>query len=281
MIQDREATAAMNECKLLDGKLALITGAGVGIGEGVAYEFARQGAAVVLHYASSDRALFTAQQIRDLGGRALAVQGDLGKVEDCRRVVETAADFLGGIDILINNAGATKKEAFAKTTQETFDRIFNINLRGYFFCAQEAARRMIERGGGNIVNLTSVHAFAGIADFSVYGSTKGAIVAFTRQLAHELIRHHIRVNAIGPGHIEVPRHLSDPHYTRELGNQRVPWGRVGLPADVAQVAAFLASDLADFVTGQVLFVDGGLTSKLAITPAPVVPAIQPRPGEGR
>jgi NAD(P)-dependent dehydrogenase (short-subunit alcohol dehydrogenase family) len=258
----------------LTGKSALITGAGVGLGEGIAMKLAEQGAAVVLHYAfDHENAIRTAQQITQRGGRAHAVKGDLTMIEDCFRIVEEATSFLGGLDILVNNAGMTARAEFLDVTPAMFDQLFHLNMRGYFFCAQQAARSMVERGG-SILNITSVHAFAGMPTYSVYASTKGAIVAFTRQLATELTPYRIRVNAIAPGHIEVARHLADPNYSHEAVVRSSPWGRVGQPDDVAHAAAFLVSDAAYLITGQVLAIDAGLTAKMAANPLPL-PKTQP------
>ncbi len=254
----------------LAGKLALVTGAGIGIGQGIAAELARQGAAVALHYAhSAAGAEQTAREIAGMGGRAVTIAGDLARVEDCRRVVDEAAAFLGGLDILVNNSGVTRRGAILDITPEFFDEVFGINIRSQYFCAQRAIPLLEGRGGGSILNLASIHAFGGVPGYSVYAATKGAIIALTRELAVELIPRRIRVNALAPGHVEVPRHLANPNYTREYGDSIVPWGRVGEPADIARAAAFLVSDAADFITGQVLYVDGGTTAKLAITPAPL------------
>lgn len=271
----------------LDGKLILVTGAGTGIGQGIALEAARQGADVVLGYygTTAKGAEESAEEIRGLGHRATAIHADLTVVAECIRLVDEAAAFLGGLDGLVNNAGVTLTLGFLETTEAHFDRIYNLNIRGEFFCAQQAVRHMIQRGealqrehpdrrwaGGSIVNVSSVHSVAGFAGHSVYAGTKGAINAFTRELAVELCPLHIRANVLAPGSIEVESYFNDPNYTRAFGNSLVPWGRVGLPQDCGYVASFLLSDASEFMTGHVLCFDGGLTAKMAI-------GIEPPTGE--
>jgi glucose 1-dehydrogenase/3-oxoacyl-[acyl-carrier protein] reductase len=250
---------------VLAGRRALVTGAGMGIGQGCALALAAAGAAVAVHYAhSAAGAEETVASITGGGGEAVAIGGDLGQVADARRVVDQAVAALGGLDILINNSGVTRALAFADTTEAIFDEVFDINIKGMFFATQQALPHLAAAGHGAVVNLTSVHGFAGFPRHAAYAATKGAIIAFTRELAIELAPHKVRVNAIGPGLIEVPRYFDIPDYTSELGGSMVPWGRVGTPADIGQVAAFLVSDAADFITGQVLYVDGGTTARMGL-----------------
>ena len=195
----------------LSGKRALVTGAGMGIGQGIAMELARQGADVAIHYAHSEKdANETASEIERLGVGHALVQGDLSRVVECERVVDEAANSLGGLDVLVNNAGVTRALDFLDTDETTYDEMFDLNMKGYFFCARRAVPLMLEAGAGSIINITSIHGYAGFPRHTAYAATKGAINAFTRELAVELADRGVRVNAIGPGLIEVPRYFDTP-----------------------------------------------------------------------
>jgi NAD(P)-dependent dehydrogenase (short-subunit alcohol dehydrogenase family) len=251
----------------LQEKLALVTGSGTGLGREVALAFAREGAHVVVHYATSaEGALSAVAEIEALGQRCTAFQADLGQVEACFDLVDRAAAFLGGIDILVNNAGISLTGEFLQITPERFDRLYDVNIRGQFFCAQQAVRHMLDQGRrGRIINVTSSHAVSSLPGFSVYAGTKGAIWSWTRQLAVELAPQGIRVNGLCPGWVVVDSHFREtPGFDPVAMGQHVPSRRLGAPADVANACMFLASDDSDYLVGHNMIVDGGLLAKLAL-----------------
>ncbi|HWR51821.1 MAG TPA: glucose 1-dehydrogenase [Bryobacteraceae bacterium] len=243
----------------LEGKVALVTGAGRGIGRGIALELAAHGAAVLLHYnQSAAGALAVADTITNTGGRALTHQCDIRDVAAVEAMVARAADEFGRLDILVNNAGRDTRRPWGEVDEAFWDEIIGANLKGAFFCAQSAAKVMARAGWGRIINISSVHAQTTLTNLAVYAASKGGMEAMTRQMALDLGPLGITVNAVAPGCVQVEKNTFDP---AERGAE-IPLGRVGQPRDVASLVAYLASDDAGWITGQVVTVDGGSTARL-------------------
>ncbi|KKR03648.1 MAG: Oxidoreductase, short chain dehydrogenase/reductase family [Candidatus Uhrbacteria bacterium GW2011_GWF2_39_13] len=251
--------------KLLEGEKAIVTGASSGIGKGIARVFAREGADVVFTYRSNKSGADTAlKELQSYGGKVLALKTDIVKTEDIDAMLKSAIAFLGGLDIMVNNAGITSKYNFLDISEAEYDELFNINCRGTFFCAQRAARYMKVHNGGSIVNISSLSSRASSEGFSTYAATKAAINKFTETAAIELAPDHIRVNAVAAGWVPVESEGAKTEEYIKKALYHLPIGRLGLADDIGEMCAFLASDRAGFITGQTFFVDGGQTCLLSI-----------------
>jgi len=258
----------METGKKMDGKRVLVTGTGTGIGRGVALEFAKEGAAVVLHYSHSVLGAKSAvEEILAMGGKAQAIQADFREVQPVKQLAAEALEFLGGLDVLVNNAGITINVPFEECTQEQFDIVYSVNVRGQFFLTQACLPALMETGKGAVINLSSGHAFGGMTEHSIYAGTKGAIVAYTRELALELILKGVLVNCIAPGWIFVENQrkaLGDDFDTVAAG-KTLPAGFIGEPRDIGRLAIFLASEESRYIIGQTVVCDGGQLAVLALT----------------
>lgn len=247
---------------VLEGKTALVTGASKGVGRGIALELARAGCGVAVNY-HSDRAGAeqTVAEIHEMGRRAITVAADVGDARSCGRMFEETLAAFPRLDILVNNAGTQVWKPLLKLTEPEWDRVIATNLKGCFLCTQLAGRHMKEHGGGAIVNIGSGCNRTAFPNLVSYTASKGGIEMFTKVAAVELGPLGIRVNCVAPGAIEIERtRLELPDYAGTYGGL-APLGRVGQPLDVARAVVFLAGCGAEFITGQTLFVDGGLFTR--------------------
>jgi glucose 1-dehydrogenase/3-oxoacyl-[acyl-carrier protein] reductase len=254
----------------LAGKVAVVTGGGTGIGAGICVSLAEAGADVVISpHSNLTGAESCAERIRQIGREPLVVACDVRDEGQVTALFNAALERFGRVDALVNNAGITEPRPLLEMTAAEWDRTLGINLRGMFLCTQRAAREMVKQGsGGRIVNLSSVHGFAAVPHHAHYEASKGGINMFTKACAIELAPYNIQVNAIAPGAIEVERYAGLQGYNREQWGERIPAGRVGWPSDIGPLAALLCSDASSYITGQIIWVDGGMTSRLgSVNPA--------------
>jgi 3-oxoacyl-[acyl-carrier protein] reductase len=240
----------------LKGKVAIVTGSSRGIGRAIAERLGKEGASVVVNYArGADQASQVVSAIEAAGGQALAVQADMSKTADIRRLFERTLDHFGRLDILVNNAGIFRGAPVAEVAEEDFDAIFALNAKGTFFALQEAARRLEDRG--RIVNISSCSTAMSFPGFAVYVGTKAAGEQFAKTLAKELGGRGITVNSVSPGYTVTDMLPQDVTW-RETGAQMSAFGRLGQPADIAEVVAFLVSGQAQWITGQNVQACGGV-----------------------
>ena len=248
---------------LLDQKVAIVTGSDSGIGRGIAIEFAKEGASVVVNYAhakdKAEEVRQTASQYN--GGRVFVVQADVSQYQQAMNLIQQAVDHFGKLDIMVNNAGMEIHSPFLDVTEDQYDKVMAIDLKGTFFCAQAAAREMVKRTiAGRIINISSVHEDLAMPQNVPYCCAKGGMRMLTRTICLELAPHNITVNNIGPGAIDTPIDAdvkADPQKWNALMSE-IPLHRMGQPEEIGKLAVYLASEAAGYVTGATFFIDGGL-----------------------
>ncbi len=240
-------------------KIAVVTGGSRGIGRAIALELAKRGATVVVNYQkSADAANEVVESITSSGGRALAVQADVSAEADANRLIKTAIDTYGKLDILINNAGTTRDNVIMLMGADDFDAVIQTNLRSTWLCSKAAVRSMMRKRYGRIVNITSISGIMGNAGQTNYSASKAGIIGLTKALAREVSTRGITVNAVAPGFVMTDLTSGLPEDMLKRLNENIPLGRWGTVEDVASATCFLASDEASYVTGHILTVDGGL-----------------------
>jgi NAD(P)-dependent dehydrogenase (short-subunit alcohol dehydrogenase family) len=246
----------------LKDKVAIITGARRGMGKSHALIFAKAGAKVVVADISKDECEEVVKEIEKAGGEAIAVKCDVTNKKEVDAMIEAAIDKWGKLDILVNNAGIVGFKPFVEMTEAEWDKVIEINLKGYFLCAQAAVKEMIKQNSGAIVNIASVEmgqVGGGMPGLAHYCASKGGVVAFSQTLAVELAQYNIRVNAVAPGAIETPmaESVKDNPKALEASLAKIPMRRMGKPEEVSNLVLFLSSDLSSYMTGSTVVIDGG------------------------
>ncbi len=242
----------------LSGKVALVTGAAQGIGRAIALLLARNGADIVVSDINLEKAEETAKEIRAIGPNAISVKVDVANLSDVERMVEGILEKLAKIDILVNNAGITRDKLVLRMTEEDWDAVLGVNLKGTFNCTKAVLRHMAKQRSGKIVNIASVVGEMGNAGQANYSASKAGVIGLTKTVAREYAQRGINVNAIAPGYIETPMTDALPEKAKEELRRLIPMERLGKPEDVAEAVLFLVSEESSYVTGQVLNVNGGI-----------------------
>lgn len=244
---------------MLKNKIALITGAGRGIGRAIAIALAKEGAEVVINYnGSEERAKEVKQTIEENGGKASIYKCNVSDFVACEAMIKDIVKEYGHLDILVNNAGITKDGLIMKMKEEDFDSVLNVNLKGTFNTIRHSARQMLKQRSGKIINISSVSGILGNVGQANYAASKAGVIGLTKTMARELGSRGITVNAIAPGFVETEMTGVLSEEIRENACKQIILGRFGKPEDIANTAVFLASDKADYITGQVISVDGGM-----------------------
>jgi 3-oxoacyl-[acyl-carrier protein] reductase len=243
----------------LKGKNAVVTGGSRGIGRAIALQLASNGANVVVNYTSNrEAALAVVGEIESMGVSGMAVKADVSKGEEVENLVNEVLNTFGSIDILVNNAGINRDNLIIRMTEQEFDDVINTNLKGAFICTKYVSKVMIKQKSGRIINVSSVVGIVGNSGQSNYAAAKAGIIGFTKSMAKELAKRGINVNAVAPGFIETDMTSRLPEKVKEEFINNIPLKRTGKPEDIAKTVLFLASEYSDYITGQVINIDGGM-----------------------
>lgn len=244
----------------LTGKVAVITGGCTGIGREIAEGLAEAGCNIVICSRNYETCVQACEEIAALGAAVLPIRCDVTRSDDIKNLVRETLREMGGIDILVNNAGVEGKEKpLLEMSDEDWDTVMNPNLKGAFLCSRAAAKEMIGKGGGKIINVASIAAFIGMPNVSAYCASKGGLVQLTKAMALEFVENNIQVNALCPGYFDTPmsRRLYEPEMWAKIVRRKVPMGRIGKPEELKGTAIYLASRASDFMTGTCIVIDGG------------------------